>query len=110
MHIRSHLIYEKHFLIVVSTLQNRTQNKGTVLVFDEHLIITENLINEFKYQLMRAVLDKTLDDSATIFMHWVVQNIAINLLNKSLVKISRFKVFDPNEYLLNNMIAIEIER
>ena len=108
--IISNSLDQEHFLFVRAAFKDGAKNKGAKLVPDHQVVTFEDFFSEIKYLRMRAVLDEPLHYSATVFVHAIVNDVSVDFGHETAVEIGLVDALEIYEHLLNDMVAIEIER
>lgn len=64
--------------MIITTLQDGTKDESAILVIYQKVVIYKNLVDKLEDQSVRAIFNKALDDSATIFMFTIINYITVN--------------------------------
>ena len=95
-------------LVIITVFKNGTKNKSSILILDEQVVLWEHLVNNWLDHILWAVVDHSLDDSAPILVLAEHNEILLNCWDELFKSKWRAVFTHIHEYLLNDMVAIEV--
>lgn len=109
MHVQADLLYQKHLLVDIATLQDWAKNEGAILVTNQDVVFLQDSLNETENESLGAVFNEALDNAAAVLVHRVVKDVVFYFKNKATIELIGLQLLDIYEDLLDDVVSIEVE-
>lgn len=104
------MLEDKLSLFIGTVLKNGTKYKCSILILDEHVVLCEHLVHNLLDKVLGAVVDHSLDDSATILVLAEHDIVFLNLRDEVLKCLGGMILAHVHQDLLDNVVSVKVYR
>lgn len=108
-HILHDFVDQEFSMTSFAILKYRTENKSAILIRYHFVIASQNFFNKRRNRLLLAILNHSLNDSTAILMDAILNHLFFYFCDEFRIEVTVLKSFDNDDYLLNNMVSIEVK-